>query len=304
MKQQQPIEKTQENRVLGIALMCAAITSFSLLDATAKYLGIVTKLPIEEIIWLRMIWHLVLTIAIFGPLTLPKLISSKKPLHQLLRSLFMLGATAGNFVALLYLQLDQTISIFFLTPLLVAGLSGPILGEWIGWRRMLAICTGLVGVLLITRPGFGGIHPAVIFSFIATMSYAFYLISTRYLADYDSENVTQFYTPLVGIIAFAPFAINAWIWPESWFTWALLFSLGITGGAGHWLLILAHKYAPAPTLAPFVYVGIISITLLGYLFFEDVPSSWTLSGASIVILSGLYLIARERTHQESAQTQK
>lgn len=286
--------KIQERPRKGILLMCAAITSFSVLDATAKYLATVSQIPVEEVIWLRFVWHVLLTIAIFGPMTVPRLIKSVKPGHQLLRSLFMLGATAFNFAALQYLQLDQTITIFFLSPLIVAALAGPLLGEWVGWRRLVAICAGFAGIILVTRPGFGGIHWAVFLSLAAALSYALYNISTRYLAAYDSSDVTQFYTPIVGLIAFAPFAIASWTWPQDWMTWLLLFSLGLTGGAGHWLLILAHKYAPAPTLAPFVYVGIISISLLGYLIFGDIPSLWTLSGGTIVIMSGLYLWSREQ----------
>lgn len=289
----EPAQQPKSERLKGILLMIAAITSFSVLDATAKYLGTVSKIPVEEVIWLRFLWHFLLTLAIFGPLSLPSLAKTVKPVHQIARSFLMLGATAFNFIALLYLQLDQTITIFFLTPLLVAGLAGPLLGEWIGWRRLLAICTGFIGVLIVTRPGFGGIHPAVIFCFGATMSYALYNISTRYLAAYDSSKVTQFYSPLAGVICIAPFALSNWQWPSDLQTWLLLASLGATGGLGHWLLILAHKHAPAPVLAPFVYFGIISMIMLGYGVFDDVPNIWTLAGGAIVIASGLYLVARE-----------
>lgn len=290
-------EDRRGDSLKGIMLMCAAIASFSLLDTTAKYLGTVSQLPLTEVIWLRFVWHLLLTILIFGPLSLPRLARSAKPGHQMVRSILMMGATGLNFTAIQYLQLDQAQTIFFLTPLIVAGLAGPLLGEWIGWRRFLAICTGFAGVILVTRPGFGGIHPAVILSFGATLSYALYNISTRYLAAYDNSDVTQFYSPIAGIVAFAPFALLEWQWPSDILTWLLLLSLGVTGGLGHWLLILAHKIAPAPVLAPFVYFGIITVSLLGYLVFDDIPSVWTLSGGAIVIASGLYLVRREQVKQ-------
>lgn len=282
-------------RLKAIALMCAAIVLFAILDATAKVLVDTMGLPVMEVVWVRFVAHAVLSLVIFGPLALPRLLKTRKPGHQLVRSGFMLGATAFNFAAIKYLQLDQTITIFFLTPLMVAALAGPLLGEWVGWRRMLAIVAGFLGVVLVTRPGFGGIHWAVIFCFAATLSYALYNVSTRYLAAHDPSEVTQFYSPLLGVVLMAPFALAVWQWPEDLWTWALLLSLGASGGLGHWLLILAHKHAPAPILAPFVYLGLPCMSVLGYLIFGDVPTLWTLSGGAVVILSGLYLLYRERT---------
>ncbi len=281
-------------RLRAIGLMCAAVVLFSVLDATAKYLVTRGGLPVLQVVWLRFLGHALLTVIILGPLAVPRLARSAKPLLQWMRSLFVLGATVFNFAAVKYLQLDQTVTIFFLTPLLVAALAGPMLGEWVGWRRLLAILAGFAGVILVTRPGFGGIHWAVAYSFAATASYALYNIATRYAAGYDSSEISQFYTPLAGVIVFLPFALTLWQWPQDLLAWGLILSLGLTGGFGHWLLIIAHRHAPAPVLAPFVYVGLISISALGYLIFGDIPTLWTLSGGAIVIASGLYLLYRER----------
>lgn len=285
---------TRAERLKAIGLMCLAVFLFSVLDATAKYLASRADLPVVQVIWMRFVFHALLTLIILGPLAVPRIMRSAKPWHQALRSLFVFGATAFNFWAVKYLQLDQTVTFFFLTPLLVAGLAGPLLGEWVGWRRFLAILTGFFGVILVTRPGFGGIHWAALLSLGATASYALYNIATRYVAGYDSHEVSQFYTPLAGVALTAPFALSAWMWPPSAFAWVLLLSLGVTGGIGHWLLILAHRHAPAPVLAPFVYTGLISMSLLGYFIFGDVPTWWTLAGGAVVIGSGLYLFYRER----------
>jgi drug/metabolite transporter (DMT)-like permease len=213
---------------------------------------------------------------------------------QILRSALMVVTTGFNFIALRYLQLDQTITIFFLTPLLVAALAGPLLGEWVGWHRILAIIAGFIGVLLVMHPGIGTVHWAMLLALIATLGYAFYNIATRYLAAFDPPAVTQTYTPLAGVLIVAPFALAGWHWPEDAFQWLLLASLGFWGGLGHWLLILAHRSAPAPILAPYIYLGLIWMSAAGFLVFGDVPTWWTLSGAVVVILSGLYLLARER----------
>ena len=206
----------------------------------------------------------------------------------------MVVTTGFNFLALRYLQLDQTITIFFLTPLLVAGLAGPLLGEWVGWHRMLAIIAGFFGVLLVMHPGIGSVHWAMLIALVATLGYAVYNIATRYLAALDPATVTQTYTPLAGVIVLAVPALAAWQWPADGFQTLLLASLGFWGGLGHWFLILAHREAPAPVLAPFIYLGLIWMSALGLLVFGDVPTLWTLSGAAVVIVSGLYLLARER----------
>ncbi|MGD9867091.1 MAG: DMT family transporter [Hyphomicrobiales bacterium] len=289
-----PFGQTIHSRLTAIGLMCAAVSLFALLDATAKYLVSSKGLPVIEVVWLRFLVNGLLFFVVISPFALQRIVRTARPGHQALRSLFMLGATIFNFAAVKYLQLDQTVTIFFLTPLLVAALAGPLLGEWVGWRRLLAILGGFLGVLLVMRPGFGGIHWAVIFSFCATLSYAFYNISTRYLASHDPTEVTLFYSPIAGLILTMPFALMDWVWPADLLTWALLFSMGVLGGAGHWLLILAHRSAPAPVLSPFVYVGLVWMIIFGYLLFGDVPSLWTLSGGAVVILSGLYLLARER----------
>jgi drug/metabolite transporter (DMT)-like permease len=96
-------------------------------------------------------------------------------------------------------------------------------------------------------------------------------------------------------------ALAVWHWPENATQWGLLASLGFWGGLGHWLLILAHRSAPAPVLAPFIYLGLIWMSFAGYLIFDNVPTLWTLSGAAIVIVAGLYLLARERMAMGAAK---
>lgn len=288
-----PRQDDAAHRVKAIGLMCAAIVLFSVLDATAKYLVGTQKIPVMQIAWARFVGHAIMTFIVLGPLSMPRLMRSAKPWHQILRSLLALGATIFNFVAVKYLQLDQTITIFFLTPLLVAAFAGPLLGEWIGWHRLMAVLSGFLGVILVTRPGFGGIHWAVLYSFAATLSYALYNICTRYVSAHDGHEISQFYTPLAGVILLFPFAMAGSHWPVDIWSWILIASLGLTGGIGHWLLILAHRHAPAPVLAPFVYIGLLSMSLLGYTVFGDIPTWWTLAGGAIVVASGCYLLYRE-----------
>jgi drug/metabolite transporter (DMT)-like permease len=287
-------------RLKAIGLMALATLCFAGLDATAKYL-IGDGVPVAQVTWLRFVGHVVFSAALLWPFALPPSLRSAKPWLQVLRSMLMVVTTGFNFIALRYLQLDQTVTIFFLTPLLVAALAGPLLHEWVGWHRMLAIVTGFLGVLLVMHPGIGTVHWAMLLALVATLGYALYNLATRYLAAFDPPEVTQTYTPLAGVLILAPFALSVWHWPESAGQWLLLASLGFWGGLGHWLLILAHRSAPAPVLAPFIYLGLIWMSAAGFLVFGDVPTWWTLSGATVVILSGLYLLARERKVQGGAK---
>ena len=135
----------------------------------------------------------------------------------------------------------------------------------------------------------------MLLALVATIGYALYNLATRYLAAFDPPEVTQTYTPLGGVVD--PRAVRAGrlaLAARAPLQYALLASLGFWGGLGHWLLILAHRSAPAPVLAPFIYLGLMWMSDAGFLVFGNVPTLWTLSGAAMVILSGLYLFARER----------
>ncbi len=290
----EPRRELIESRLAGIALICAATILFSFLDTSAKYLSTVAHVPVPQIIWVRFASNALLIVVALGPRVTICSLPSRKLWYQLLRSAFLLGSTAFNFLALQYLQLDQTATIFYLSPLAVAALAGPMLDEWIGWRRLMAICLGFSGVLFVTRPGFGGVHWAISFSFLSTLSYAFYSLFTRYLARYDSANTTLVYTPIAGAVFFAPLALMSWQTPQSTWMLLLLACTGLFGGLAHWLLILAHEKAPAPILAPFGYVNIVFMISFGYAVFSDVPTWWTLCGTTIIISCGIYLLFRER----------
>jgi drug/metabolite transporter (DMT)-like permease len=244
-------------------------------------------------VWARYVSSVVLVSLVVNPWSVPGLARTRRPWMQAGRSVLLLLSTACNFFALQYLQVAQTTSIMFAAPLLVALAAGPLLGEWIGPRRLAAIGVGFVGVLIITRPGFGGMHPAALLSVFGTACYALYAISTRVLAGSDSSATTLFYSGLAGVVLVTPFVPFVWSTP-SLLVALMMAATGVFGAVGHWLLILAHARAPAPVLAPFLYTQLIWVVILGCLVFGDLPDYWTLIGASVVIASGMYLLYRER----------
>ena len=278
-------------RLTGIALMCAAVTCFALLDTTAKYLSL--SMGTLQIVWARYTGAFLFPFMVSNPWTRPGLTRTTRPVLQIGRSMLLLGSTLCNFAALRYLQLDEVVALVFSTPFFVAALSGPMLGEWVRWRRWTAIAVGFVGVIVIARPGAGSFQPAALLSLSAAGFYALYSITTRILARTDANDTTLFYSNLVGALALLPVVPFVWTTPTDPLVIALMVATGAVGSAGHYFLIAAHRLAPAAVLSPFIYTEIGLVIALGFLVFGDVPNRWTLTGAAIVVASGLYILHRE-----------
>lgn len=282
----------RRQRLIGIALMCGAVACFSGLDTSAKYLN--TRMETLEVVWARYTGAFLLAFIVSNPVSRPDLMRTTRPGLQIVRSALLLFSTILGFFALKYLRLDQTMTILFSTPFFVAVLSGPFLGEWVGWRRWTAIGFGFVGVLVVIRPGLGGIHPAALLSVIGAMLYALYNISTRLLARTDSTHTTLFYSNLVGALALLPVLPAVWTTPTDPLVIGLMVLIGALGSFGHYLLIVAIRLAPPMILSPFIYTQLVWSMALGYLVFGDVPDRWTLVGSAIVVSSGLYMLYREQ----------
>jgi len=292
------VAQAHTQRLTGIALMCAAVTCFALLDATAKFLNL--HMNTLEVVWARYTGAFVFPFMLSNPWTRPELLITRRLGMQIGRSVLLLASTLCNFVALRYLQLDQALALSFSTPFFVAALSGPILGEWVRWRRWTAIGVGFLGVLVVIRPGTGSIHPAAALSLSAALCYALYAITTRILARTDSNLTTLFYSNVVGALALIPVLPFVWTTPHDPLIIGLMFAAGALGAFGHYLLIAAHRLAPAAVLSPFIYTEIVLVIILGLVVFGDLPNRWTLAGASIVIASGLYMLHRERVRRRNS----
>jgi len=283
--------KARRARLIGIALMCGAVGLFAFLDTTAKYLG--RQIDVLQVVWARYTFAFLLTLIVSNPLSRPGLLRTGRPVFQVGRATLLLGSTMLNFFALKYLRLDQVLAIIFSTPFFVAALSGPALGEWVGVRRWAAIGVGFIGILVVTRPGFGLVHPAAILAVMAALSYAAYALSTRILARTDSNETTLFYSNFVGAVMMLPVIPFVWKTPDPWQI-VLMALAGALASLGHYMLIVAHRLAPASLLSPFIYSQLVWVIALGYAVFGDVPDAYTLIGAAIVIASGLYVFHRER----------
>jgi drug/metabolite transporter (DMT)-like permease len=280
------------NRLTGIGLVSLCYLLFSLLDGSAKWL--VGSMPVIMVVWLRFVIHVIVGGVALFPVRGLSLVRSNHLRWHALRALMFMAMTGINFWALQYLQLTVTASIFFSVPIMIALASAVLLGEKLDAGRWLAIVAGFAGVLVIIRPWGAEFHPAMLASVVNAVLYAGFMMMTRRLAAYDSPETIQ-YLPAVGAaIGLAPFALAAWQSPSGWLEWTVACLLGVLGGFGHYLLALAHRYAPSSVIAPFLYQQVVYMALFGYLVFGDVPSPGLWLGAAIVIGSGLYLFSRER----------
>jgi drug/metabolite transporter (DMT)-like permease len=282
-----------KNRLIGLGLVSITYACFALLDAGAKWL--VQTLPVLVVVWLRFASHVIFTTALLAPRHGMGLVRTRRPGLQLLRAAMLPTMTALNFWTLQYLQLAETGAIQFSVPILIAVFAAPLLDERLDAGRWAAILIGFAGVLVIIRPGAQGFHPALLVALVNAVLYALFNLMTRQLAAYDSPEATQFISGLGATVAIAPFALAAWQTPATWLEWTVACAIGVSGGTGHYFLALAHRYAPASVLGPFLYQQILYMALLGYLVFGDVPDAPVIAGAAIVIGSGLYLLWRERT---------
>ncbi|MEP4770635.1 MAG: DMT family transporter [Roseibium sp.] len=278
----------------GIGLIVVACLCFSLLDAVAKDLS--TSLPTLQIAWVRFVSHALLAMAMFQVWKSPRYLKTGRPGLQTVRAVCLFGTTVFNFLALRYLQLAETMAIMFAAPFVITALAGPFLGEWAGRRRWAAIMVGFIGVLIVVQPGMGNMHWAAVYSVAAMVSYALYALTTRQLTATDSTPGMLIISGIIASVVMAPAGLSVWVMPQDAWTWLLLLSTGVFGAGGHYLFIVAHRIAPAPVLAPFIYIQIIWMIALGFLFFDDFPTLTTLVGASIVVGSGLYILYRERAN--------
>ena len=276
--------------LFGIGLMIIMTVCFSSLDASAKYAS--NELPLWMVMWGRYLFHFIF-ITIFFLRGAPRdIIFTKNLKLQILRSVLIFCAGVSFWSGLMYLPLADCTVIAFISPLLVTILSVFLLGEKVGFHRWGCVMIGLLGVILVIRPGMGIVHWAVVLPLISALFYSALLIITRVLGQREDALTTLFYTSIGGLILSSILILFFWKTPSP-IQWLFLIWLGLLGAVGHFLMIKAFEKAPASLLAPFNYTSLIWATFLGFFLFGDLPDAWTIFGAIIIISSGLYLVQRE-----------
>ncbi|MDR2111650.1 MAG: DMT family transporter, partial [Candidatus Accumulibacter sp.] len=265
---------------------------FSITDSLAKYL---TRFyPVSLIVWSRFAFHLLLVIILLGPRYGSKLIRTKRPAEQVLRGLLLLlGAMVFN-NALKFLPLAEASAIAYLAPLFVTLMSVVFLKEKVELARWIAILCSFAGVLIIIRPGSGIFTWAALLPVANAFTFAIYQIVTRRLANLESPYTSIFYAGLVGCVSLSVILPDVWVSPQTWGHAVALVTIGLFAALGHLILIKAYVYASAARLAPFSYTQLIWVSIIGFFVFGDFPDIWSLLGMAILIVSGVYMVTRER----------
>ena len=290
-------------RLFGILLFTLALFLFAILDASAKYLTAFFAVPF--LVWARYAVHLVVMLIAVAPNQGRTLILTNHPWLMIFRALLLCALTLFAQLALRVLPLAETTAIVFITPLLVALLAGPMLGEAVTKKSWLATLAGFIGVVLITRPGSDLDPTGVAYALAGAVCYALYQILTRRLAASETPLRQLFYTALIGTLAMS--IVLPGVLPTTLPTpleTLLLVGLGLCGGIGHFLLIRALRETPASLLAPLLYVQLVWAALLGWLVFGDIPDAWTALGMGIIGASGLSLVMVRKTPAKSPDTRR
>lgn len=282
-------------------MVFAAGVLFAFLDTCAKAL-VLAGIPALFVAWCRFAVHLLLVFVLFRGWSNRKMFLTGRPLAQVIRGAFLFGSTFFNFMALQTLQLAESMSIGFFSPMLITALAGPFLGEWAGWRRWLAVIFGFAGVLVITRPGVVAFDLGHVYALASTASYSIYVIMTRRMSASETSESLIFYSALTPVVLLLPALPSNIVLPEQPLHWVLLLALGFFGGFGHWLLIRAYRIATTTALAPYPYLQMVWMIALGLLVFDQFPDGWTLVGAGIIVACGLYIVHREHRLRLASRT--
>ncbi len=278
----------------GIALVLASTIFLGISDVTAKYLS--ATLPSIEIAWIRfLVFAIIMTPAMMPGSPLYALHTNRLGLH-LVRGAALLGSSLFFISGLRFLPIAEASATGFVAPLFVTALSIVFLGEKVGLRRWIATGVGLVGVLIILRPGTGAFHPAAFFPLVSALAWACTLIMTRMMSGTERAITTMTYSSIAGLFILSALVPFVWVTP-TWHDIAFGILIGVASTAGQWIVVLAFRYADASVLAPFSYTQLLWVSVLGFLVFGEVPDVYTITGAAFIVASGLYTAHRERVRR-------
>ncbi|CUH69807.1 carboxylate/amino acid/amine transporter [Thalassovita autumnalis] len=281
------------NTKLGIILMAATTLVFALQDGISKHLA--AEYNTFMVIMIRYWFFAAFVIAIASRASggLKQAARTDQPLMQSFRAVLLVAEICVAVYGFTLLGLVESHAVFAAYPLMIAALSGPVLGESVGWRRWVAIGFGFVGVLIILQPGFGVFQVEALVPFLSALMFALYGLLTRYVARKDSASTSFFWTGTVGSVAMT--AVGIWFWqPMSGGDWIWMATLCVSGAFGHFLLIKCYEVAEASAVQPFAYLQLVFASALGVTLFDE-TIRWNVAlGASIIVAAGLFTLWRER----------
>ena len=281
------------NTRLGIWLMVATTFVFAVQDGISRYLA--SEYSVFLVVMIRYWFFAAFVTAVSSrkPGGIRAAARTEQPFLQIFRGVLLATEICVMVYAFTLLGLVESHAVFTSYPLLIAALSGPILGEAVGWRRWSAIMTGFVGVLIILKPGFGVFAPAAIVPLIAALLFALYGLLTRYAARKDNAATSFFWTGIAGAVVMTAVGVAYWE-PISAYDWIWMSTLCVTGVLGHFLLIKTYEVAEASAVQPFAYLQLVFVSVIGVSVFSETVELNVAIGATIVVCAGLFTLWRER----------
>lgn len=284
---------TEQNTRLGIWLMIATTFVFSVQDGISRHLA--GEYNVYMVVMIRF-WFFaafVTAVALRKGGSLRDVVRTRYPMLQITRGLLLAAEVCVMVLAFVALGLVESHAVFTCYPLLVAALSGPVLGEHVGWRRWTAIGIGFLGVLVILQPGVKVFSPAALVPLLSAFLFALYGLLTRYVARGDTAAVSFFWTGAVGALAMTPPGL--WHWqPMTLPDWGWMAALCCTAAFAHWLLIRAYEVAEASAVQPFAYLQLVFASSLGIVVFGETLEPNVAIGAALVVCAGLFTLWRQR----------
>lgn len=281
------------NATLGIWLMIAAVATFAAQDGFSRYLAETYNTPMIIMVRYWVFAGFVTFLALRRPEGLRAAIASRRPLAHVARAVLLVGEICIIVYGYTRIGLIESHAVFAICPLLIAALSGPLLGERMIWQRWAAIGAGLVGVIVILRPGMGVFSPAALLPLAAALMFALYSILTR-LTTRDEPTFPAFFWPgVIGAVLMTGFGLPFWqtIAPADW---PLLLGYCALSVFSHWLLLKCYEQIEASRVQPYAYLQIVFVTLIGITVYDETLAPLVALGAGVIIAAGLYALSLER----------
>jgi len=282
---------------LAIMAICAGVALLVVNDAGAKLLT--DRYPPIQILFLRNLIAVPLIVAVIAAFAGMPALRTRQPGLHAERGILMVAAVWLNFTGLIYLPLAEATALIFSAPLFITALSVPLLRERVGWRRWCAVLLGFIGVLVIVRPGGATFQLASLLPVTAALIYAVFMISARRIGRGESFWTMMLFTMLFPLLYAAPIALAVWAPLVPGDLWLFL-AIAVCGSLGLALIGQAFRLAPAAIVAPFDYTALIWAAGLGWMLWGDKPVIWTIIGAIIIVISGVFIMVREASAKSGA----
>ena len=290
--------RAAQNIGRGIWLMVIVTIIFAIQDGISRHLSGAYNVYMVVTIRYWFFALFTLTLAARSSGGLRAALTTKQPLVQVIRALLLVFEIVIVIQAFVHLGLIETHAVFAAYPLLVAALSGPVLGETVGWRRWTAIGIGFAGILIILQPGYGVFRPQAVIPLFGALLFALYSLLTRFAAKKDPASVSFYWTGLIGALAMTPLGLIFWQ-PMIATDWLWMGALCLTAVTAHFLLIRAYEIAEASAIQPFAYLQLVWVSGIGIWAFGDILRPNVALGAAVVVCAGLFTLWRA---QAKAQT--